>query len=188
MVPHADTIVTFADLHRQDLLAWPRVSHRRVVRRHEVPSSPRNDSKEPKMSTTNRSRSLFIGSAVVFAFTLLAPVTVMAEEEVAAQAPVCAPSVDATNAGAVRAAARVLAAREALLSPDLGSLQEGLLLDIVAAAPSSEATSDSDEVSVTLTPESVCMLQAARRSTADLTMGSGLPLMPSERRGPGEPY
>ena len=41
MVPHPDTIVTFADLHRQNLLAWPRVSHRRVVRRHEVPSSPR---------------------------------------------------------------------------------------------------------------------------------------------------
>jgi hypothetical protein len=154
MVPHPDTIVTFADLHRQNLLAWPRVSHRRVVRRHEVPSSPRNDSKDPKMSTTNRSRSLFIGSAVVFAFTLLAPVTVMAEEEVAARAPVAAPSVDETNADAVQAA-QVLAARQALLSPDLGSLQEEHLLAIVAA---------------------------------DLTMGSGLPLLPSERRGSGEPY
>jgi hypothetical protein len=167
MVPHPDTIVTIADLHRQNLLAWPRVSHRRVVRRHEVPSSPRNDSKDPKMSTTNRSRSLFIGSAVVFAFTLLAPVTVMAEEEVAARAPVAAPSVDEPNAGAVLAAAQVLAARQALLSPDLGSLQEEHLLAIVAAAPSSEATSGSDEVSVTLTPESV---------------------LPSERRGSGEPY
>jgi hypothetical protein len=64
--------------------------------------------------------------------------------------------VDETNADAVLAAAQVLAARQALLSPDLGSLQEEHLLAIVAAA--------------------------------DLTMGSGLPLLPSERRGSGEPY
>ena len=41
---------------------------------------------------------------------------------------------------------------------------------------------------VTLTPESVRTLQAARGTTADLTMGSASPLLPSERRGSGEPY
>jgi ketosteroid isomerase-like protein len=41
---------------------------------------------------------------------------------------------------------------------------------------------------VTLTPESVRQLQAARGTIADLTMGSALPLLPSERRGFGEPY
>jgi ketosteroid isomerase-like protein len=41
---------------------------------------------------------------------------------------------------------------------------------------------------VTLTPESVRTLQAARGATADLTMGSVAPLLPSERRGSGEPY
>jgi ketosteroid isomerase-like protein len=41
---------------------------------------------------------------------------------------------------------------------------------------------------VTLTLESVRTLQAARGSTTDLTMGSVAPLLPSERRGSGEPY
>jgi ketosteroid isomerase-like protein len=41
---------------------------------------------------------------------------------------------------------------------------------------------------VTLTPESVRTLQAARGSTTDLTMGSVAPLLPSEQRGSGEPY
>jgi ketosteroid isomerase-like protein len=41
---------------------------------------------------------------------------------------------------------------------------------------------------VLLTPDSVRQLQAARGSTSDLTMGSVAPLLPSERRGSGEPY
>ncbi|MCD6030308.1 MAG: SnoaL-like domain protein [Thermomicrobiales bacterium] len=41
---------------------------------------------------------------------------------------------------------------------------------------------------VTLTPASVRTLQAARGATADLAMGSVAPLLPSERRGSGEPY
>ena len=41
---------------------------------------------------------------------------------------------------------------------------------------------------VTLTPESVRTLQAARGTTADLTMSSGVPLLSLERRGSGEPY
>ena len=47
------------------------------------------------MSTIHRSRLLCLGSAVVFAFMLLAPVAVNAEEdEILALAPVAAPSVD----------------------------------------------------------------------------------------------
>jgi hypothetical protein len=41
---------------------------------------------------------------------------------------------------------------------------------------------------VTLTPDSVRQLQAARGTAADLTMGGVAPLLPSERRGSGEPY
>ena len=41
---------------------------------------------------------------------------------------------------------------------------------------------------VMLTPEAVRTLQAARGTTADLTMGSASPLLPLERRGSGEPY
>ena len=39
-----------------------------------------------------------------------------------------------------------------------------------------------------LTPESVRELQSARGATTDLTMSSAAPLLPSERRGSGEPY
>jgi hypothetical protein len=41
---------------------------------------------------------------------------------------------------------------------------------------------------VTLSPDSVRQLRAARGSNSDLTMGSAAPLLPSERRGFGEPY
>jgi hypothetical protein len=84
------------------------------------------------MSTTNRSRSLFIGSAVVFAFTLLAPVTVMAEEEVADLAPVAAPAAVGTSIDEVRAT-RALAAQNALQSGDIGSMQEEALFATVAS-------------------------------------------------------
>jgi len=92
------------------------------------------------MSMNYGSRSLVFGIATVFAFTLLAPVAITAQEEVAALAPVAAPSVDETSADEVRAA-RALAAERALLTGDIGSMQEEHLLAIVAAAPSWDATS-----------------------------------------------
>ena len=92
------------------------------------------------MSTNHRSRSLVFGIATVFALTLLAPLAVTAEEEVAALAPAAAPSVDETNADEVRAA-RALAAEHALLTGDIGSMQEERLSAIVAAAPSWDDTS-----------------------------------------------
>ena len=77
------------------------------------------------MSTHHRSRSLVFGIATVFALTLFAPVAVTAdEEEVAVLAPVAPPAVAGTSAASVRAVAQALAAQDALLSGEMGSLQE----------------------------------------------------------------
>jgi hypothetical protein len=89
------------------------------------------------MSTIHPSRRRTFGIAALFALTLLAPVAVTAEEDVTVLAPVAAPSVDDTSAAAVRAT-RALAAQRALLTGDIGSLQEEALFAIVAAAPSSD--------------------------------------------------
>jgi hypothetical protein len=94
------------------------------------------------MSTIHQSRRLFFGIVTVFAFTLLVPAAVTAEDEVAALVPVAAPSVDNTSADDVRVATRALAAQRALLTGGMGSMQEERLLAIVAAAPSPDATSD----------------------------------------------
>ena len=93
------------------------------------------------MSTIHQSRRLFIGIIAVLALTLLAPVAVTVDDDVAALAPVTAPSVDDTRADAIRAAVRALAAQRALHSGDIGSMQEEHLFAIVAAAPSWDATS-----------------------------------------------
>src|SRR5215204_674960 len=87
-----------------------------------------------------RFRSLVVGLATVFTVTLLAPLAVNAEEEVADLAPVAAPAAVGTSPEEVRAI-RALAAQHALQSGDLGSLQEDALVAIVAAAPSWDATS-----------------------------------------------
>jgi hypothetical protein len=93
------------------------------------------------MSTIHPSRRLFFGIAALFAFTLLAPAAVTAEDEVAVMAPVAAPAADDTSADGVRVAARALTAQRALLTGDIGSMQEEHLFAIVAAAPSWDATS-----------------------------------------------
>jgi hypothetical protein len=92
------------------------------------------------MFTIHQSHRLFIGIAALFAFTLLAPVAVTAEEEVTALAPVAATSVDDTSADAVWAAPSALAAQRALLTGNLGSMQEEHLLAIVAVNPSLDTT------------------------------------------------
>jgi hypothetical protein len=89
------------------------------------------------MSTIHQARRLVFGFATVFALTLLAPVTVTAQDDIAAMAPVAAAPVDDTHVEDVRAT-RALAAQRALLTGDIGSLQEEALSAIVAAAPSSE--------------------------------------------------
>jgi hypothetical protein len=93
------------------------------------------------MSTIHQFRRLFFGIAALFAFTLLAPVAITAEEEVTALAPVAATSVEDTSADAVWAATRALAAQRALLTGNLGSMQEEHLLAIVAVNPSLDTTS-----------------------------------------------
>ena len=90
------------------------------------------------MSLIPQSSRRFFRIVAVLTFTLLAPVAVTAEEEVAVLAPVAEPSVDDTRAHAVRAATRVLAAQRALLSGDMGSLQEEALFTIVAASTTAE--------------------------------------------------
>src|SRR5688500_7925368 len=98
-----------------------------------------NDRKEPAMSTTHQSRRLVFGIATVFALTLLAPVAVTAEEEVAVLDLIAAPAVVGTGADDVRAP-RVLAAERALQSGDVGSMQEEALVAIVAASTTAEQT------------------------------------------------
>jgi hypothetical protein len=93
------------------------------------------------MTTNHQSRSLLFGSTVMLALTLLAPAAVMAEDDVAALAPVAAPAEEATSADEVRSANRVLAAQHALLSGDIGSMQEERLLAIVVAGPSWDESS-----------------------------------------------
>ena len=90
------------------------------------------------MSTIHQARGLFLGSTVVFALSLLAPVAVTAQDEVAVRAPVAGPLVAGTVED-VRAA-RVLAAERALLSGDIGSMQEDALFAIVAASATAEQT------------------------------------------------
>ena len=97
------------------------------------------------MSPMHQSRSRVFGIATMFAFTLLAPVAVSAQEEVAdttqqevpVLASVAAPAVGSTSGEDGRA----IAAERALLSGDIGSMQEEHLRAIVAAAPSWDETS-----------------------------------------------
>jgi hypothetical protein len=122
------------------------------------------------MSTIHRSRSLFLGSAAFIALALFTPGTVDADDAIPVIAPVASQSTDAVPvmapvAGpswdetsgygvveAIRATigqpapsttleqTRLAAAQRALLTGDIGSLQEERLLAIVAA-PSWDAAS-----------------------------------------------
>jgi hypothetical protein len=91
------------------------------------------------MSTIHPSRRLSFGLAALFAFTLLVPAAVTAEDDVAVMAPVAAPAVVGTSAE-VRAATRAPAAERALQTGDIGSLQEDALFAIVAASTTAEQT------------------------------------------------
>jgi hypothetical protein len=96
------------------------------------------------MSTNQRSRSWCLGTAVVFAFTLLAPVAVNAQDDVAVLVS-AAPAGEDTDIQDVRAA-RALAAQRGLQSGDIGSMQEERLYAIVAAGPSWDQTSGYESV------------------------------------------
>src|SRR5215207_3169282 len=125
---------------RAPLPERPGVSESPGARRPEPSVTGQTDRKDPAMSTIHRSRNLVVGLATVVAVTLLAPLAVTAEEEVADLAPVAAPAVVGTSVEDV-GVTRVLAAQSALHSGDLGSMQEEALFAIVAAAPSWDESS-----------------------------------------------
>ena len=91
------------------------------------------------MFTIHQSRRRIFGIIAVLGLTLLAPAAVTAEDEVAVMAPVAAPAVVGTSAEDVQAT-RAIAAEHALLTGDIGSLQEEALLAIVAASTTAEQT------------------------------------------------
>ena len=91
------------------------------------------------MSTIHQSRRRIFGIIAVLGLTLLAPAAVTAEDEVAVMAPVAAPAVVGTSADDERAT-HALAAQRALLTGDIGSLQEEALFAIVAASTTAEQT------------------------------------------------
>jgi hypothetical protein len=91
------------------------------------------------MSTMHQSRRRIFSIIAVLGLTLLTPVAVTAEEEVTDLAPVAAPAAVGTSAEDVRAT-RALAAQRALLTGDIGSLQEEALFTIVSASATAEQT------------------------------------------------
>jgi hypothetical protein len=91
------------------------------------------------MFTIQQSRRRIFGIIVMLALTLLAPVTVNAEDEVADLALVAAPAAVGTSVDEVRAT-RALAAQNALQSGDIGSMQEDALFAIVASSMTAEQT------------------------------------------------
>jgi hypothetical protein len=91
------------------------------------------------MSTTHQSRRRFFSIIAVLALTLLAPVAVNAQDEVADLAPVAAPAAVGTSVDEVRAT-RALTAQNALQSGDIGSMQEEALFAIAAASMTTEQT------------------------------------------------
>ena len=96
------------------------------------------------MSTIQQLRRRFSGIIAVLAFTLLAPVAVTAQDEVADLAPVAAPAAVGTGIDEARAtralATHALAAQNALQSGDIGSMQEDTLFAIMASSMTAEQT------------------------------------------------
>ncbi len=92
------------------------------------------------MSTIHRSRTIVSTIAAVFMVALSAPIAVHAEDELLAEEQALAPASIPGPSVSVEDS-RVSAAQHALLSPDLGSMQEEALFAIVAAAPSWDETS-----------------------------------------------
>ena len=91
------------------------------------------------MSTIQQSRRRVSGIIAVLAFTLLAPVAVTAQDEVADLAPVAASAAVGTSIDEVRGT-RALAAQNALQSGDIGSMQEDALFAIVDGSTTAEQT------------------------------------------------
>jgi hypothetical protein len=106
-----------------------------------------------EMPTIHRSRTAIAAFVTVLTFALSAPLAVNAQEQVIAEelvvaaedtvpalAPIAVPAVTGTSGDGVRTT-RAIAAERALLTGDIGSMQEEHLRAIVAAAPSWDETS-----------------------------------------------
>jgi hypothetical protein len=101
-------------------------------------ASNRSMRKEIEMRTVHHSRMSFLGIAAVLVGTLVTPLTVGAEDQNHA-------TISASGPSEVEAS-RVIAAERALLSGDLGSMQEEALADGVAAAMAVDGTTSADAV------------------------------------------
>ena len=93
------------------------------------------------MRTVHQSGMSLLGIAAVFVGTLVTPLAVGAEDQI--HAMVSAPSAEVIEAN------RVITAERALQSGDLGSGQEQVLADIVAAATVQDETTAPDTVEAT---------------------------------------
>ena len=124
------------------------------------------------MSTIHRSRTIISSFAAVFMVALSAPIAVHAEdpvvpveEQALAPASIPGPSVSVADS-------RVSAAQQALLSPDLGSMQEEALLAVVATAMSWDQTSGYGVVEA-IRAEPDVSVAPATGTTADAASGVG---------------
>jgi hypothetical protein len=124
------------------------------------------------MSPTHQFRRLVVGLVAVLALTLLAPVAVTAEEDDTALTSVAAPVAEEPRSAAEWAANRVLAAQRALLTGEIGSMQEERLQAIVAAAPSWDETSGYGSVEASRAAASALRAPVAA-SSWDETSGYG---------------
>jgi hypothetical protein len=89
------------------------------------------------MFTIHPARRRIFGIIAVLALSLLAPMAVTAEDEVADLVPVAASAVVGPSTEEVRTT-RALAAEHALLTGDIGSMQEEALFAIVGAGTTAE--------------------------------------------------
>jgi hypothetical protein len=99
-------------------------------------ASNRSMRKEIEMRTVHHSRMSFLGIAAVLVGTLVTPLAVGAEDQ--NHATISAPGPSEVEAS------RAIIAERALLSGDLGSVQEQALADVMAAATAEDDTTGSD--------------------------------------------
>jgi hypothetical protein len=120
--------------------------------------------REIEMRTVHQSGMSVLGIALVLAGLLATPMAVNAEDQVHAIVPVPGPAEVETS--------RVIAAERALQSGDLGSVQEQVLADVVAAATVRDETRSSDAVEATRAAH-LAQFRAIERSLSEsLDLGS----------------
>jgi hypothetical protein len=120
--------------------------------------------REIQMRTVHQSGRSVLAIALVLAGLLATPMAVNAEDQIHAIVPALGPAEVETS--------RVIAAERALLSGDLGSVQEDVLADVVAAATVLDETTGSDAVEATHAAQ-LAQFRAVEWSLSDsLDLGS----------------